>query len=75
MKFNLLKIIELPLRSRTKFCDGPPSEGRERFTRMSGGHSRVSRRGGWCPFVSRERFMRMSGGHSKASRVAIATGD
>ena len=36
MKFNLLKIIELPLRSRTKFCDGPPGEG--------GG-------GGWCPFV------------------------
>ena len=60
MNFNLLKIIELPMRSRTKFCDGPPGEGDER---------------GWCPLTSRERFMRMSGGHSKASRVAIATGD
>ena len=25
MNFNLLKIIELPLRSRTESCDGPPA--------------------------------------------------
>ena len=25
------------------FCDGPPGEGRERFMRMSGGHSKASR--------------------------------
>ena len=36
MNFNLLKIIELPMRSRTKFCDGPPGEG--------GG-------GGWRPLI------------------------
>ena len=28
MKFNLLRIIELPLRSRTEFCDGLPERER-----------------------------------------------
>ena len=60
MKFNLLKIIELPLRSRTGCPATSPRRGGE---------------WGWCPLKSRERFMRMSGGHSKASRVATATGD
>ena len=42
MKFNLLKVIGLPLRSITRFCDGPPARGRwgwrplERGCRYSG---------------------------------------
>ena len=29
---------------QTNVCDGPPGEGRERFMRMSGGHSKASRK-------------------------------
>ena len=72
MNFNL-KFIELPLRSRTKFCDGPPA-------RSGAFHENVrwtfesEQIWGWRPLKSRERFMRMSGGHSKVSRGATATG-
>ena len=46
---NILKIIELPLKSRTEVLRRAPQRGRERFMRMSGGHSKASRDGGDAP--------------------------
>ena len=51
MKFNSLNFIEQPLKEQDLSCDSPPGEGRERFMRMSGGHSKASSKGGWRPLT------------------------
>ena len=46
MKFNLLNFFGQPIMEQDLSCDSPPGEGRERFMRMSGGHSKANSKGG-----------------------------
>ncbi|MBO8445224.1 MAG: hypothetical protein IAC23_05980 [Bacteroidetes bacterium] len=40
-----MKLSDNLLKEQDESCDSPPGEGRERFMRMSGGHSQASSKG------------------------------
>ncbi len=44
-----MKLSDNLLKEQDESCDSPPGEGRERFMRMSGGHSQASSKGRVTP--------------------------